>query len=194
MADIVFKMGSMSSGKTTALLQLAYNYEQAGKSVIVIKPTIDKKGEDYIVSRLGIKRKVDLLISKDDEIKDIVDLSKVEYIFVDEVQFMSEEQIKELWIISKLEDIPIICYGLKTNFKGELFEGSRALIEVADKIEELQTICPLCGNDAKFNARIINGDYTLKGDEVAIDGLDAEYKSLCGRCYIKKVLKKTSHF
>ena len=194
MAEIVFKMGSMSSGKTTALLQLAYNYEQAGKSIIVIKPTIDKKGEDYIVSRLGIKRKVDLLISKDDEIKDIVDLSKVEYIFVDEVQFMTEEQIKELWIISKLEDIPIICYGLKTNFKGELFEGSRALIEVADKIEELQTICPLCGNDAKFNARIINGDYTLKGDEVAIDGLDAEYKSLCGKCYIKKVLKKTSHF
>ena len=189
MADIVFKMGSMSSGKTTSLLQLAYNYEQAGKIIVVIKPTIDKKGEDYIVSRLGIKRKVDLLMSREDEIHNCIDLSKIDYIFVDEVQFMTEEQIKELWIISKLEDIPVVCYGLKTNFKGELFEGSKALMEVADRIEELQTICPLCGADAKFNARVINGEYTLSGDEVAIDGFDAEYKSLCGKCYIEKVLK-----
>lgn len=190
MANIIFKMGSMSSGKTTALLQLAYNYEQAGKTIIVIKPAIDKKGENYIISRLGIKRKVDFLIDKNDTIIDLLNVDKLDYIFVDEVQFMTPSQIKELWLISKIKNIPVICYGLKTNFKGELFEGSKALIEVADKIDELQTICPLCGRDAKFNARIINGKYTLNGDEVAIDGLDAKYISLCGNCYIKKVLKK----
>ena len=189
MADIIFKMGSMSSGKTTALLQIAYNYEQAGKKIIVIKPAIDKKGDKSIVSRLGISREVDIMLLKDETIKDNVDFNNIDYIFVDEVQFLTEDQIKELWIISKLEDIPVICYGLKTNFKGELFEGSKALIELADKLEELQTICPLCGRDAKFNARMINNEFTLRGDEVAIDGIDAEYKSLCGNCYIEKVLK-----
>ena len=189
MADIIFKMGSMSSGKTTALLQIAYNYEQAGKRIIVMKPAIDKKGDKSIVSRIGIKREVDIMLLKDESIKDVLDLENVDYIFVDEVQFLTEDQIKELWIISKLKNIPVICYGLKTNFKSELFEGSKALIELADRIEELQTICPLCGRDAKFNARMINKEFTLIGNEVAIDGIDAEYKSLCGNCYIEKVLK-----
>ena len=188
MAEIVFKLGTMSSGKTTALLQLAYNYEQIGKKILVIKSSIDKKGEDYIVSRLGINRKVNVLLSRDESIIDNYNLDGIDYIFVDEVQFMTEEQIKELWIISKLKDIPVICYGLKTNFKGEMFEGSKALIEIADNISELETICP-CGNYAKFNARHVNGDYTLSGEEVAIDGIDAEYVPLCGKCYIEKVLK-----
>lgn len=189
MADIVFKMGSMSSGKTTALLQIAYNYEQAGKKIIVIKPAIDKKGDKSIVSRLGISREVDVMLLKNETIKENVNLENVDYIFVDEVQFLTEDQIKELWVISKLDNIPVICYGLKTNFKAELFEGSKTLMELADKIDELQTICPLCGKDAKFNARMINKEFTLVGDEVAIDGIDAEYKSLCGNCYIEKVLK-----
>jgi len=189
MADIVFKMGSMSSGKTTALLQIAYNYEKAGKKILVIKPAIDKKGDKSIISRLGISREVDVLLLENEKLTDVVNLDGIDYIFVDEVEFLTPTQIKELWIISKLDDIPVICYGLKTNFKGELFEGSKALIEVADKIEEFQTICPDCGRDAKFNARIMNGKYTMDGVEVAIDGLDAEYKSLCGKCYIEKVLK-----
>lgn len=189
MADMVFKMGSMSSGKTTALLQIAYNYEQAGKRIKVIKPAIDKKGDKNIVSRLGISREVDIMLLENETIKENVNLEEVDYIFVDEVQFLTEKQVKELWLISKLSDIPVICYGLKTNFKGELFEGSKALIELSDKIEELQTICPLCGRDAKFNARMINNEFTLNGDEVAIDGIDASYKSLCGNCYIEKVLK-----
>ena len=189
MADIIFKMGSMSSGKTTALLQIAYNYEKAGKNIIVIKPSIDKKGDDCIVSRLGVKRKANALLTADERVCNAVNLEGIDYILVDEVQFMNPNQIKELWVISKLNDITVICYGLKTNFKGELFEGSKALIEIADRIDELQTICSVCGSDAKFNARIVNGHYTLDGDEVAIDGLDAKYKSLCGKCYIEKVLK-----
>lgn len=108
---------------------------------------------------------------------------------VDEVQFMTKEQIKELWLIAKLKDIPVICYGLKTNFKGELFEGSKALIEVADELEELITICR-CGKRAKFNARLLNGKYVKDGEEVAIDGIDdfLQYESFCGKCYIDNVL------
>ena len=189
MAEMVFKMGCMSSGKTTALLQIAYNYEQAGKKIIVIKPLKDTKGDKSIVSRLGISRKVDLLIPQNEFIMDNLDLNNIDYIFVDEVQFLTKDQITELWLISKLDNIPIICYGLKTNFRGELFEGSKKLIELADTIEELQTICPICGQDSKFNARLKNGSFTIEGNEIAIDGKDAEYKSLCGKCYIEKVLK-----
>lgn len=101
---------------------------------------------------------------------------------------MTKEQIKDLWIISKIHDIPVICYGLKTNFKGELFEGSKTILELADELEELFTICG-CGKKAKFNARLINGEYTNSGEEVAIDGIDAKYESLCGKCYLEKVLK-----
>ena len=100
---------------------------------------------------------------------------------------MTKEQIKELWIIAKTKDIPVICYGLKTNFKGELFEGSKPIIELADELEELITICK-CGKRAKFNARIINGEYVKDGEEVAIDGIDATYEPLCGKCYIENVL------
>ena len=117
-------------------------------------------------------------------------LEGINCILVDEVQFMPEHQIKELWMVSKLADIPVVCYGLKTNFKGELFEGSKAVLEVADELEELATICS-CGKKAKFNARLVKGDYTWDGAEVAIDGIDASYEPLCGECYMKKVLKKT---
>lgn len=188
MAKMYFRFGAMNCGKTTALLQVAHNYEEQGMKVVVIKSSIDKKGDKNIVSRLGIEREVDLLIPLDERISTNIDLDNISCILVDEVQFMSKEQIKELWIISKMEDIPVICYGLKTNFKGELFEGSKAVLEVADELEELSTICK-CGNKARFNARVENGEYVSDGNEVAIDGIDARYEPLCGECYIKKVLK-----
>ena len=102
---------------------------------------------------------------------------------------MSPNQIKELWIISKLKDIPVICYGLKTNFKGELFEGSKAVLELADELEELSTICK-CGNKARFNARMVNGKYTLDGEECIIDGSNENitYVPICGNCYLKDVI------
>ena len=188
MSKLYFRFGAMNCGKTTALLQVAHNYEEKGMKVIVIKSSIDKKGDRNIVSRLGIDREVDLLISPDERISDFINLDNVNCILVDEVQFMTSEQIKELWVISKLKDIPVICYGLKTNFKGELFEGTKSVLELADELEELATICK-CGKKAKFNARLINGKYVYDGEEVAIDGIDAEYEPLCGKCYIKKVLK-----
>ena len=188
MSKLYFRFGAMNCGKTTALLQVAHNYEEKGMKVLIIKPSVDKKGDKNIVSRLGVERKVDILLSPDEKLTPKIDFNNLSCILVDEVQFMEPSQIKELWIIAKLKDIPVICYGLKTNFKGKLFEGSKALIEVADELEELITICK-CGKRAKFNARLIDGKYTKVGDEVAIDGLDASYEPLCGKCYIEQVLK-----
>lgn len=189
MAKLYFRYGAMNCGKTTALLQVAHNYEEKNLKIIIIKPTVDKKGQDKIVSRLGVERKVDVLLDKEDSILKEINLESINCILVDEVQFMNKKQIEELWLISKLKDIPVICYGLKTNFKGELFEGSKTLFALADELDELITICS-CGKRAKFNARVINGKYTLTGEEVAIDNIDAKYESLCGKCYIEKVLKK----
>ena len=187
MAKLYFRFGAMNCGKTTALLQVAHNYEEKGMNILLIKPKIDKKGENKVVSRLGIGRKVDVLVDTDEKLKDLLKLDNISCILVDEVQFMTKEQIKELWIIAKTKDIPVICYGLKTNFKGELFEGSKPIIVLADELEELITICK-CGKRAKFNARIINGECVNDGEEVAIDGIDATYEPLCGKCYIENVL------
>lgn len=188
MSKLYFRFGAMNCGKTTALLQVAYNYEEKGKNILILKSSIDKKGDKNIVSRLGIEREVSYLISLDDSILEKIQLKNIDCILVDEVQFMTKEQIKELWIISKIYNIPVICYGLKTNFKAELFEGSKNLLALADEIEELYTICK-CGKKAKFNARVINNKYITEGDVVAIDGIDARYEPLCGKCYIEKVLK-----
>lgn len=188
MAKMYFRFGAMNCGKTTALLQVAHNYEEKGMKVIVIKSSIDKKGDKNIVSRLGIEREVNVLIEPTESILENINLDNITSILVDEVQFMPRDQVKELWLISKLYDIPVICYGLKTNFKGELFEGSKAVLELADELEELVTICK-CGKKAKFNARKVNNEFVFEGEEVAIDGIEAEYESVCGECYIKDVMK-----
>ena len=187
MSKLYFRYGAMNCGKTTALLQVAHNYEEQGMKVIIIKSSLDKKGDKKIVSRLGIEREVDLLIPPNEEITPNINLKGISCILVDEVQFMSRDQIKELWIIAKLKNVPVICYGLKTNFKAELFEGSKAVIELADELEELYTICK-CGKKARFSARLENGKFVSVGDIVAIDGIEATYEPLCGKCYIEKVL------
>lgn len=156
----------------------------------MIKPEVDKKGDTNIVSRLGIERKVDIILKREDTIIDKLDMEKLHSIVVDEAQFLTPKQVEELWLISKLYDIPVMAYGLKTTFQGDLFLGSKPLLEKADEIDELVTICK-CGKKAKFNARIINGNYTLAGDEIAIDGIDATYDALCPECYIDKVLNIT---
>ena len=111
MSKLYFRFGAMNCGKTTALLQVAHNYEEKGMNVIVIKSLIDKKGNKNIVSRLGIDREVDLLISPNEKILDNINLENINCILVDEVQFMPKEQIKELWMITKLKNNPVICYG-----------------------------------------------------------------------------------
>ncbi len=190
MSKLYFRYGAMNSGKTTLLLQSAHNYEERGMKVIVLKPEIDTKGNDKIVTRIGLKRKVDHIIKKDEKLANY--LSKLDddvyCIFVDEAQFLNRDQVDELFMFTKLKDKPVICYGLKNDFKTISFPGSIRLFELADDMEELYTICR-CGQRAKLNARIVNGKFTSSGEQVAIDGEnEIGYESLCGKCYLEKVL------
>lgn len=188
MAKLYFRYGAMNCGKTTVLLQVAHNYEEKGLNVIVVKPSVDKKGGDNLVSRLGIERKVDILLKPNEKLKNLINLEDINCILVDEAQFLEEEQVKELWMITKLYGIPVICYGLRTTFRGNFFVGSKTLMELSDELEELVTICR-CGKKAKFNVRKVNGKIVSDGEDVAIDGFDnVTYESMCGKCYINKVL------
>ena len=191
MAKLYFKYGTMESGKSTKIIQEAYNYDRNNKSIIVAKPIIDSKGNDKIVSRIGIQRKIDVYIESDN-LKEIYEkINKDTFcILIDEAQFLNKNQVLELFKITKLLEIPVMCYGLKSNFKGEFFEGSEALMIYADSLEEIVTICS-CGKKARFNARKVNGDFVTDGEDVLIDGSNenVEYVPLCGECYIKKVKK-----
>lgn len=190
MAKLYFRYGAMNCGKSSLLMQVAYNYNEKGKNVILIKSTVDTKGDNYLVSRLGIKRKVDIFIDPSDSLEKYYDKFKnnISCILVDEAQFLSDNQIEELWYVSKMFDIPVICYGLKVDFTGHLFTGAKRLIELSDELEELVTICR-CGNRAKFNARYVNGKIVSKGEVVVIDGSDdnVKYEPLCGKCYLEEI-------
>lgn len=190
MSKLYFRYGAMNSGKSTNLMQVAYNYEERGMKVLLIKPSTDKKGVDKLVSRLGVERKVDLLINDDQNIYNEVkkwqdEKYKIDCILVDEVQFFKAYQIDQLFEIAVCLDIPVICYGLRTDFKMQGFEGSTRLLLLAHSIEELKTICK-CGKKAILNGRKINGKFVFEGEQVAIDNIDnVEYESLCGHCYFK---------
>ncbi|GAA0078856.1 thymidine kinase [Clostridium sp. CTA-5] len=190
MSKLYFRYGAMNSGKSTHLMQVAYNYEERGMKVIVIKPLVDKKGGDKLLSRLGVERKVDFMVSEDDNILNLVieylnSKSSIDCILVDEVQFMKAKQIDQLFEISVRLDIPIICYGLRTDFKMNGFEGSTRLLLIAHSIEEMKTICA-CGKKALLNGRKINGKFVFEGEQIAIDEQDdIRYESLCGDCYYK---------
>lgn len=190
MSKLYFRYGAMNSGKSTHLMQVAYNYKERGMRVLLIKPSTDKKGGDRLVSRLGVEVKVDMLVDKDtdiiSEVKESIELNgKLDCILVDEVQFMRKHQIDELFEIAVTLEIPVICYGLRTDFKMEGFEGSERLLLIAHSIEEMKTICK-CGNKALLNGRKVNGKFVFSGDQIAIDTVDnVEYESLCGQCYYK---------
>ena len=190
MSKLYFRYGAMNSGKSTHLMQVAYNYKERGMRVLLIKPSTDKKGGDRLVSRLGVEVKVDMIVDKDtsilSEVKENIELGgKLDCILVDEVQFMKKYQIDQLFEIAVTLEIPVICYGVRTDFKMEGFEGSERLLLIAHSIEEMKTICK-CGNKALLNGRKINGKFVFSGDQIAIDTVDnVEYESLCGQCYYK---------
>ncbi|NMA51271.1 MAG: thymidine kinase [Mollicutes bacterium] len=193
MADLSYIYGVMEAGKTSKLLQDVFNYRKNEHNIIVIKPLVDKKGGNKIISRIGDSIDVDILISPEESFTDKKNLSmiqKAKAIFVDEAQFLSASQIKELWLIAHLKDVQVFCYGLKTDFRGIPFEGSCALFGYADSKTELITRCP-CGNIANMNARVVNEEFTREGDVVAIDGIDnIKYIPLCSDCYISKLKLK----
>ncbi|MGM9849810.1 MAG: thymidine kinase [Bacilli bacterium] len=190
MAKLIFNYSAMGSGKTMDLLRTAFNYEENGLKVLVMKPSVDTKGGDSIVTRVGMSRKVDYLIGVGTSIIDLISdsLSDVSCIFIDEAQFLSEQQVVDLFIISNNYDVPVICYGLRTDFRGNLFPGSSKLLGIAEELHEFKSLCS-CGEIARYNARRVNGKYIVDGDSVLIDGTsEVEYVPLCGNCYTKYVL------
>lgn len=192
MANLTFYYGTMAVGKTTKLLQDHYNYSKYLINIVVMKPKIDTKGEATVVNRIGENIKVDVLIPKNASLlseKYKKRFMYAEFLLVDEAQFLSKRQINELWFIAHKYNISVICYGLKSNFKGDLFEGSNQLFARADEKHELTVNC-VCGRVAMFNARRVNGKYSAKGAEVLIDGAEdtVEYIPLCAQHYLEFVM------
>lgn len=188
--NLQFYYGAMNSSKSAKLLIKAKKLEVQGFKVFTIKPRFDRE-ELYIKSRIGIKRKVDLVI--DDErlntLGSTLDDMGVNYLFVDECQFLTERQIVDLYNINRKFYIPIECYGLKTDFLTNTFNGSKKLMELADELIKLKTICNCSAypKDATFNARKDKyGNYVKEGDQLVIDS--GNYSSICSKCYIEKVL------
>jgi thymidine kinase len=185
----------MNSGKSTALLQAAFNYEERGQQVLLAKPQIDTKGDSLIVSRLGVSRSVDFTVAPADDIYVAFTIERervrretgldVSCLLVDEAQFLTEGQVDDLLRIAILESVPVLAYGIRTDFQTVAFPGSRRLLEIAHSLEELKTICR-CGRKAMFNARKVGERFVFDGDQVAIDEGDVTYESLCGACYLEE--------
>lgn len=188
MAKLYFRYGAMNSGKSTALMQVAHNYEERGMRVLILKPSIDTKGGDKLVSRLGVERSVDISITPDMDVlacvrADIAQHGVLACVLTDESQFFTPEQADQLFMITVDLNIPVICYGLRADFSLKGFPGSTRLLEIAHNIEEMKTICA-CGRKAMFNGRKVNGEFVFEGAQVAIDMQDnVEYQSLCPQCY-----------
>jgi thymidine kinase len=183
----------MNSGKSTALLQAAFNYEERGQRVLLTKPSVDTKGESLIVSRLGVSRPVDFVVPATASMLELFQLRRayeltvyeadVSCLLVDEAQFLTPAQVDDLLRIAIVMGIPVLAYGIRTDFQTRAFPGSARLMEIAHSLEELKTICR-CGRKAVFNARRVGDRYVFDGGQVAIDGVDVTYESLCGKCYL----------
>lgn len=191
MAKLYFKYGAMGSSKTAQALITKYNYEENDLQVWLIKPGADTRdGENAVRSRIGLQANAQV-IPADMNIYDFFAAHKAgacDVVILDECQFMTEAQIDQLREIVNDYDIPVMCFGLRTDFRTKLFPGSLRLMEVADNIEEIKTICD-CGNKATVNARIINGYIVTEGDQVLLGGNDA-YIAMCHRCYIQGIREK----
>lgn len=193
MAKLYFRYGAMNSGKSTALLQAAFNYEERDQRVLLAKPVVDTKSLG-IVSRLGVQRDVDFSVGAGDSVTELFeaaaarDAQPVACLLVDEAQFLTALQVEELLRIAIDRAVPVLAYGIRTDFQTVAFPGSRRLLELAHSLEELKTICR-CGRKAIVNARLSGGRFVFDGDQVAIDELSTErvtYESLCAQCYLRE--------
>ena len=195
MAKLHFKYGAMNSGKSDTLIKTAYNYAERGLATITVKPALDTKGEDWVVARGGAKRKVDVLVAHGEDLRariheaaDAQGLRPLHCVLVDESQFLEPAQIDQLFLVAKQDGISVICYGLRTDFTTHVFPGSRRLFELADNFEKLPTMCR-CGSQAEFNCRLVDGRHVFEGEQVAIDGGEVTYESLCGACFMDEQQK-----
>lgn len=193
MAKLYFRYGAMGSSKTANALMVRYNYMEKGQKVILLKPKIeDRDGKNIIQSRIGLSAECELVedflcrLKKQTTEKES-EWEKAAVIIVDEAQFLSKGQIDELAGIVDNHHISVICYGLRTDFTGHLFEGSKRLMELADVIEEIPTIC-WCGKKAQFNARINNGKIVKSGEQIVMGGNES-YVSLCRKHYMSGEVK-----
>jgi thymidine kinase len=192
MSKLYFRHGAMNSGKSTALLQAAHNYEERDQHVLLAKPAVDTKGDKAILSRLGVDRTVDFLITPELDLRAafgklvedaIARTGKpIACLLIDEAQFLTADQVDQALEIAVLDGVPVLAYGIRTDFLTKGFPGSLRLLEIAHSLEELKTICR-CGRKAMFNARKIDGSFVFDGDQVAIDGEHVTYESLCPACY-----------
>ncbi len=202
MAKLYFRYGAMNSGKSTALLQVAYNYEERGQRVLLAKPAVDTKGDTQIISRLGVAREVDFLVTPQDDVRELFarhargydpdalvatvdNLPPVAALLVDEAQFLTGEQVEDLQRIATLDGVPVLTYGLRTDFQTHIFPGSQRLLALANTLEELKTICR-CGKKAILNGRQVDGRFIFAGDQISIDGAGVSYESLCASCYLEE--------
>ena len=179
-AQLFFKYGAMNSGKSIDILKVAHNYEEQGKEVVLLTSGVDNRsGKGVIASRIGLKRKVQPVMD-DTNIYDYVKQmdKKIYCVLIDEAQFLKKEHVLQLIKIVDELHIPVMTFGLKNDFKNELFEGSKYLLIYADKIEEMKTICWFCGKKATMNLRVHDGHPVYEGEQVQIGGNKSYYLSL----------------
>ena len=187
MAKLYFKYGAMGSSKSAQALITQFNYEELGMTVWLIKPSIDTRdGADIIKSRIGLARSAQIITPEQDIVKEYAKAGRHDVIISDEAQFFTPEQIDQLRELVDFEDIPVLCFGLRTDVLTPVFPGSKRLLELADSITEIKTVCA-CGRKATVNARIDeNGRVITHGDQVFLGGNDS-YVAMCHRCWKKSI-------
>nr|WP_315023958.1 thymidine kinase [uncultured Aminipila sp.] len=185
MAQLYYRYSTMNAGKSIELIKVAYNYEERGKRVLTLVPSVDDRyGAGVVTSRIGIQREA-VMVADDTNILELF-LSenakkKVDCVLVDECQFLKKHHVQELVEVVDSCDVPVLAYGLKNDFRNELFEGSYYMLVYADKIEEIKTIC-WCGRKATMVARVVDGKFVKQGEQVVVGGNDM-YVSLCRKHY-----------
>ena len=188
MAKMYFRYGTVGSAKTMNLLAVAHNYRAQNKIVYLLKPSLDIRfGVDKIKSRAGLEMEADFLIEVDQEL-DMENFVGAHCLLVDEAQFLSPFVVDQFKEISNRLEIPVICYGLRTDFRTKLFPGSQRLMELADSIEEIKTTCAFCNRKAVFNLKVRDGVPTVDGPTVDL-GADEKYLPACSQCYPEQIKK-----
>lgn len=186
MAKLYFRYGTVGSAKTLNLLAVAHNYRQQGKEIVLLKPRLDNRfGEGVIKSRAGLEQKADLLVDPD-TVLNLMDFEHVSCVLVDESQFLSPFLVEQLRDVASHLSIPVICYGLRSDFRTVLFPGAARLMELADSIEEIKTTCAFCNHKATVNLKHRNGLASLDGPSVDL-GAEEKYFPACYHCYTRQL-------
>ncbi len=182
MPKLYFKYGAMGSSKTAQALMVKFNYEEKGYRVALMKPSVDNRdGQTIVKSRIGLQD-TGILVDRNLNLYDWYLKNNYDVLIIDEAQFLSGVQIEQLKDIA-MEFVPVLCFGLKTDFQTHMFEGSKRLFEIADSLTEIKSVCT-CGRKAEVNARIHNGQIVREGEQVVIGGNES-YIGLCYKCWKK---------